>query len=182
MPKAIVGYLTVLLVPSIALYTTLVLRLLVRLLRLISIADITAVSKFSHKRQQWRLKGIEEGIGHYTIILRASNNVASRWDGISMSVADRMEQSCPMCGAYTLWQCKCIEDGVKLINPEALRCKTDRSMAELNTAMKCMAMETPTQPPQQSGFRTPVSIAKPFKTAKAPKGRVLDLTTPVKPQ
>jgi hypothetical protein len=112
----------------------------------------------------------------------ATDNVASRWDGISMSVADRMEQSCPMCGAYTLWQCKCIEDGVKLINPEALRCKTDRSMAELNTAMKSMAMETPTQPPQQSGFRTPVSIAKPFKTAKAPKGRVLDLTTPVKPQ
>jgi hypothetical protein len=87
-----------------------------------------------------------------------------------------------MCGAYTLWLCKCIEEGEKLINPESLRCKTDRSMVDINTAMESMVMKTPTQPPQQSDFRTPCSVAKPFKTAKATKGRVLDLTTPVKPQ
>jgi hypothetical protein len=41
--------------------------------------------------------------------------------GISMSIPDRMEQTCPMCGSETMWDCKCSD----MDNNESTGCLND---------------------------------------------------------
>jgi predicted RNA-binding Zn-ribbon protein involved in translation (DUF1610 family) len=113
---------------------------------------------------------------------QATDNVASRWDGISMSVADRMEQSCPMCGAETLWECKCVEEEERERMEESTGAKTDWSMVEIDTAMKSMAVQTPIQqqPKQFDEAISCESIKRERSTVS--EGRVLNMDSPVKPQ
>jgi hypothetical protein len=120
--------------------------------------------------------------GRLVMFKQATDNVASRWDGISMSVADRMEQSCPMCGTETLWDCKCVEEEERERMEESTGGKTDWSMVEIDTAMKSMVVQTPIQ--QQSKQFDDAISCEGIKRGRGtvPEGRVLNMDSPVKPQ
>jgi hypothetical protein len=98
----------------------------------------------------------------------------------SMTLPERMEQSCPMCGSVTIWECQCSD-----VEEVESACKADqKELEELGAAMSRVAV-SPQTPAQQA---KPVSGQFSCERLQQrvgkglPERRILQMDTPVKPQ